>query len=554
MATTTDIKEKFEQLRFHPETETVEFKEAKNNFDFNTFGKYFSALSNEANLQGVRSAWMVFGVDDKKREVKGSNYRNNEAQLQSLKHELAQKTTGNITFTNIFELIVDVPEGKTRIILFEIPAAPQGVPIAFDGHFYGRDGESLVALNLQEIETIRNQRVVDWSAQVVPEATVDDLDAEAINKARFEYKKKNPNIADEISEWDDITFLNKTKITINGQITNAALILLGNEDSIKFLRPAIAQITWILKDKDGIEIDYHHFAPPFLLSVDRVLSKIRNITFRYIPDNTLFPDEVMQYDNYVIREALHNCIAHQDYSLQERINVIENPDTLVFSNGGAFIPKTIENVIRQDAPQRYYRNAFLCAAMVNLNMIDTIGSGIKRMFVSQRKRFFPMPDYKIDDNALTVTIYGKVLNEKYVMLLKTHIDMTLNDCIALDAIQKGKTINKDMAERLRKLKCIEGRYPKLFFSEQFAKDLRDVPNYIKQKGLGRKYYKDMVMALLKNSKDGTSRKEIDGLLLDMIPQSSCDKKGYIGNLLKEMKEKDNLIYFDKNVWKIYENI
>ena len=208
MATTTDIKEKFEQLRFHPETETVEFKEAKNNFDFNTFGKYFSALSNEANLQGVRSAWMVFGVDDKKREVKGSNYRNNEAQLQSLKHELAQKTTGNITFTNIFELIVDVPEGKARVILFEIPAAPQGVPIAFDGHFYGRDGESLVALNLQEIETIRNQRVVDWSAQVVPEATVDDLDAEAINKARFEYKKKNPNIADEISEWDDITFLN----------------------------------------------------------------------------------------------------------------------------------------------------------------------------------------------------------------------------------------------------------------------------------------------------------------------------------------------------------
>lgn len=291
-----------------------------------------------------------------------------------------------------------------------------------------------------------------------------------------------------------------------------------------------------------------------MLSVDRVLSKIRNITFRYIPDNTLFPDEVMQYDNYVIREALHNCIAHQDYSLQERINVIENPDTLVFSNGGAFIPKTIENVIRQDAPQRYYRNAFLCAAMVNLNMIDTIGSGIKRMFVSQRKRFFPMPNYKIDDNALTVTIYGKVLNEKYVMLLKTHIDMTLNDCIALDAIQKGKTINKGMAERLRKLKCIEGRYPKLFFSEQFAKDLRDVPNYIKQKGLGRKYYKDMVMALLKNSKDGTSRKEIDGLLLDMIPQSSCDKKGYIGNLLKEMKEKDNLIYFDKNVWKIYENI
>lgn len=386
--TIEDIRNKFEELRSASENETVEFKEAKENFDFNTLGKYFSALSNEANLQGVRCGWLVFGVHDKTRVVVGTSYRNDLKKLQSLKHEIAQKTTGNLTFSNVFEIEV---EGK-RVLLFEIPAAPQGVPIAFDGHFYGRDGESLVALNLQEIETIRSQRSFDWSAQVAEGATIDDLDSEALNKARFEFKKKNPDIADEINQWSDATFLNKARLTVNSKITNAALILLGTPESAVHLLPAIAQMTWILKDEDGIEVDYKHFYPPFLISVDKLLSQIRNITFRYLPDNTLFPDEVMKYDNYVIREALHNCIAHQDYSLRERINVVETPDSLLFSNGGAFIPQTIENVIEKDAPQRYYRNTFLCTAMVNLNMIDTIGSGIKRMFVCQRKRLFPLPD------------------------------------------------------------------------------------------------------------------------------------------------------------------
>lgn len=211
--TTEDIKNKFEELRATSENETIEFKEAKENYDFNTLGKYFSALSNETNLQGMRCGWLVFGVHDKTKSVVGTSYRNDTKKLQSLKHELAQKTTANLSFSNIFELNVD---GK-RVLLFEIPAAPQGVPIAFDGHFYGRDGESLVALNLQEIETIRNQRSYDWSAQIAEGATIDDLDSEALNKARFEFKKKNFDIADEINQWDDATFLNKARLTINGQ-------------------------------------------------------------------------------------------------------------------------------------------------------------------------------------------------------------------------------------------------------------------------------------------------------------------------------------------------
>ena len=48
------------------ENEIVEFKEAKSNYDFTKLGKYFSALSNEANLKGKPFGWLVFGIEDKK--------------------------------------------------------------------------------------------------------------------------------------------------------------------------------------------------------------------------------------------------------------------------------------------------------------------------------------------------------------------------------------------------------------------------------------------------------------------------------------------------------
>lgn len=531
--TIEDIRNKFEELRSASENETVEFKEAKDNFDFNTLGKYFSALSNEANLQGVRCGWFVFGVHDKTRCVVGTSYRNDPKKLQSLKHEIAQKTTGNLTFSNVFELEVD---GK-RVLLFEIPAAPQGVPIAFDGHFYGRDGESLVALNLQEIETIRSQRSFDWSAQVAEGATIDDLDSEALNKARFEFKKKNPDIADEINQWSDATFLNKARLTVNGKITNAALILLGTPESAVRLMPAIAQMTWILKDEDGIEVDYKHFYPPFLMSVDKLLSQIRNITFRYLPDNTLFPDEVMKYDNYVIREALHNCIAHQDYSLRERINVVETPDSLLFSNGGAFIPQTIENVIEKDAPQRYYRNTFLCTAMVNLNMIDTIGSGIKRMFVCQRKRLFPLPDYSITEKEVSVTIYGKVINEKYVKLLKEDENLTLAHIIALDKVQKQQPIDAEMAKLLKSRKLIDGRKGSYFLSETASAQVGEMVEYVQNKAFNKKYYVDLSYELIKkqNAK-GTTRREIDSLIIPKLSKILNDdqKRNFVRNMLHQM--------------------
>ena len=535
--TNQEIRQLFDELRYKKEDETIEFKKAECNFDSTSLGNYFSALSNETNLKGKRCGWLIFGVHDKTRSIIGTSYRNNPEKLQSLKHEIAQKTTEAITFTNILELSIHDEGHEKRVVLFQIPPAPQGLPVAFEGHYFGRDGESLVALNIQEIMEIKNQTISsDWSEQIIPQGSITDLDDEAIHKARFEFKKENPDIAALVDEWDNAKFLDKAKITINGAITNAALILLGKTDSSQLLKPAIAEITWILKDTDGIEVDYKHFGMPLLLNVDKLLARIRNLTFRYMPDNSLFPDEITQYDNYVIREALHNCIAHQDYSLQERINVVETPDTLTFANGGSFIPKTIEAVIIQDAPQRYYRNKFLCAAMVSLNMIDTIGSGIRRMYINQRKRYFPLPDYKITEDEVSVKIYGKVINPNYVKLLKNNSDTTLMEIIALDHIQKGYSISDDIAKLLRQKKLIEGRKSNLFLSDTVAMATDEMNQYIQNKAFNKKYYKDLTVELLKKKKHGASKNEIKELVWNKLSNVLTDaqRNNYIRNMLHEM--------------------
>jgi ATP-dependent DNA helicase RecG len=302
---------------------------------------------------------LIFGVADAG-TITGTRYRMEPGSLDSLKHEIANHVSNNLTFVAIYS--IDHPAGK-RVLLFQIPAALKGMPTGWKGHYFGRDGESLVALNLEEIERIRNQAAeADWTAVICPDATVEDLSPEAIMRAREEYGKRNPRLADEMHQWDDVAFLNKAMLTIKGQITRAAIILLGRPEVEVFLSPSVATISWILKDEKGNERDYEHFAPPWILNVNAIYGKIRNLRYRHMPDGTLFPLEVNQYDEWVFREALHNAIAHQDYSLRERISVVEFPDHLLFYNAGYFIPRSIEEVIARDAPATCYRNPFLTRA------------------------------------------------------------------------------------------------------------------------------------------------------------------------------------------------
>lgn len=519
------------------ETECIEFKEAKNNYDFDKIGKYFSALSNEANLNQESTGWLIFGITDKlPREIVGSNYRNTPPGLDKLKKKIAQHTNHQMTFTAIHEPTVQ----EKRVVMFEIPPAARSIPTTWKGVAYGRIHESCGPLSLHEIDRIRERVLPDWSAEICNNATMNDLDPEAIAFAREKYKEKHQDLAAEVDEWDDTTFLNKAKVCINGKITNTAIILLGKSEAGQNVSPAVAPITWVLKDDEGFEIDYAHFNSPMILAVNKVFEKIRNLTVRYISEGTLFPMEVTQYDPWVIREALHNCIAHQDYRQSARITITERPDSLMFTNRGEFIPGSVRCVIERDTPPDLYRNPFLANAMVELNMIDTIGSGIKRMFKKQRNRYFPMPDYDFsEDNLVKVTIPGGIIDEKYTRILIQHGDLDLMDVIALDKVQKGEPLSNEERTSLRKKRLVEGRHPNLYVSKNIADATDTRAEYIKNRSFDKQHFKDMVIAYLEEFGEA-KRKDIDTLLKDKVSDAldSEQKRQLITNLLQEMRKED----------------
>ena len=527
-----------QQRKINSENEIIEFKEAKNQFDFNKLGTYFSALCNEANLKAREYAWLIFGITDKGKTIVGSNYRsNNRSHLDGLKKEIADKTTHRITFIEIYEL--NLPQG--RVVMFQIPAAPAGIPVAWDGHYYGRDGESIGPLNLEEIERIRKQvAYFDWSAVTIDGATLKDLDPEAIQLARKNFTQKNPRLADQVPAWSDEMFLKKAKMLVDGKLTRTAILLLGLPESDHFIQPAQARITWQLRDIQGNNRDYEHFGCPFILAIDQVYAKIRNLKYRYTKIDTLFPEEVSQYDQTALREALNNCIAHQDYTKAERINVVEYVDEkLIFSNAGEFLPGSVSTVLESDEPPRFYRNSNLAQAMVAFNMIDTVGSGIKNIFQQQRARYFPLPDYDLSNNRVKATLIGKVLDMEYAKVLARNPDLSLEEIIMLDSVQKKRPISDKEAQALKGKGFIEGKKPNYIISAQIAKTTKQVATYLNLKGENTAYCMQKILELIRLNKTGTHKNEIRQLLKNKLPEQLTEKqRDYkISYFLRKLKEK-----------------
>ena len=282
------------------EDETIEFKEASNDFDTDKIGRYVSALSNEANLSDEPSAWLVFGVRNKAREVVGTGYRTDPDRLDGLKRQINDGTDPSMTFRSI--RVVD--HAKGRVVMLEIPAAPKGMPIAWKGHWYARAGENLTNLSIGKLDAIRGQgHLLDWTAQIVEDAEVSDLSQEAMAVARRAFAEKNSSRipTEAIEGWSDEQFLKHVGLMTKRGITRACILL----------NPLMAELTWKLV---GQETAYEHFTTPFILATTQLYSRIRNIKIRLLPPDELIQREVEKYDQGSVLEAIHNCIAHQDYS------------------------------------------------------------------------------------------------------------------------------------------------------------------------------------------------------------------------------------------------
>lgn len=534
------------------ETEWLEFKtnisESHSSITYEDVGKYISGISNVACLKDKAYGYLVLGIQDSTWDIVGTNLCMAEAKISNQDYELWLRK--NLSPMISFE-IEEFDYNGNHIVMFIIPAT-NSEPVNFKGEAYLRVGSNLTKLKdfpdyIRKIYHSQN----DWSGEIIDEATFDDLDPEAIVKAREWYANKHEHLREDMKTWDDVTFLNKARITKKGKITNTAILLLGKPESEHLISPAIARIRWILKDSNGNERDYSIETCPFVLAVSRIFSKIRNLKYRYMNPALLelVPDELETYDPFTIREALNNAIAHQDYSYHGMINVIEHEDRLIFSNVGDFIPDNIHNVLQNDAPEERYRNPFLVGAMVELKMVDTIGSGIRRMFNLQKQRFFPMPDYDFSDNKVKLTIVSKVLDMDYAALLAKDHSLNLMEMELLSRIQMHRNLTDYEIAYLRKRKLVEGRKNALYVAKTVASNIGKKADYTKNKGLDDKYYKDLLSKFIKQHKK-VSRKDIDELLLTKLPEALTEKQKItkIGHLLSALKKAGVIRLGEKKMW------
>ena len=520
------------------ENEVVEFKQAKNSFKTSEIGRYFSALSNEANLRGIDSAWLVFGVDNKTREIVGTNYKPNRDHLMAVKNDVRNGLEPSLTFHEIHTL--DISEG--RVILFELPPAPAGMPVAWAGHRYARAGESLCALGVEKEDAMRAQSSAqDWSAQTVSSAKIEDLSPEALQRARdiFARRHEKQFSEQEVSSWAEEVFLQRIGLFSDGHLNRAAILLLGREDSAIRLNPHPAQITWKLEAEESA---YEHYGPPFLLNTTAIYQRIRNLRIRLLPANELIGEDVEKYDRDVVLEALHNAIAHQDYHQNARVILTEFTGLLEIENAGVFYEGVPDQYVEGHRTPQRYRNTVLVKAMVLLGMIDTMGYGIHRMYRRQAARSFPLPDYDLNEtNVVRLRIYGKVVDPAYTRFLLQRTDIPLHDVLALDRIQKGLPADDAVIKRLRKAGWIEGHKPNLHISAEIADATANRADYIRTRAQDNAHYEKLLIDYLAKFGKAT-RAEINKLLLDKLSDAldHQQKENKVRNLLTQLRKEGKI--------------
>lgn len=522
-----------------------EMKNLKNSFNGHEGEDIMSYVSGIANMDGGH---LVIGVKDQTLDIVGTDLSNFNLNSETAVLKIKENCT-NVSSEGLFIDEYITTDTQKTVWVIHIPKHLPRKPVYAHKKAWQRIKSSLVVLTPEREAVILKEEIqrVDWSAQIVENATIADLDPEAIAVALAGFGQRYPEKAEVAKNWDVVTFLDKAKLTINGRITKTALLLLGKEESVHYLNH-IAQMVWRLRTEK--ENAGEIFNPPFLLSTSRLMEKIRNYRIKIFPNNSLIPAEIWKYDTKTILEALHNCIAHQDYSCNERIVVTEEQERLTFENAGSFYDGSYEEYIEGKKTPRSYRNTFLVQAMVNLKMIDTQGYGIHEMFCRQKERFLPMPDYDLSDNFhVKLIVPGQVINQEYSLLLMEYANLDLSTTVLLDSLQKGKHISDDAIAALRKLKLIEGRKPNIHISKKVAQAAHQQVQYTDMKGFEDQYYKDLIVKALTEHKS-LKRLDFDKLIINKLPNilSEAQKKNKVGNLLK-MLRMSGIIYSDEHrIW------
>lgn len=507
------------------EDEHLEFKEAKNRFDFEELVKYCVALANEGGGK------MILGVTDRRpRRVVGSNA-----------FDPVGRTTAGINARLRLRIDADeVAHPHGRVLVFHVPPRPVGMPIQYKGAYWMRSDEALVPMTPDLLKRIFAETGPDYSAEVCPNASVDDLDPGAIAefRKRWTVQSKNETLAKVSIEQ----LLEDAELVEGKRVTYAALVLLGKRAALgRHLAQAEVVFEYRSSETAGPANQRIEFREGFLLYYDRLWETVnlRNDVQHF--QDGLFMKDIPTFSEGAVREAILNAVSHRDYRLNGSVFIRQYQRRIeIVSPGGFPAGITPQNIIQRQSP----RNRRIAEAFEKCDFVERSGQGANRMFEESIRQSKPLPDFTgTDPYQVALSLRGEVQDPQFLRFLEKVGQERLRtfrteDLLVLDLVHRGQPVPESLKQYLNalvELGLIEtvgrGKQLRCMLSRKFYAFLGQPGVYTRKRGLDHDTNKALLLKHIReNAREGSRLNE----LMQVLPSLS---RRQVQKLVVELKSR-----------------
>lgn len=416
---------------------------------------YVTALCNE------KGGSLVIGMEDKyPHKVVGT--RQNENSTGELEANIYRDTGIR---PKIYELYEDEAEKKGRVLVIDVPPRPAGTVFKFEDVPLMRVGEELKPMSDEVYLSIIQENEPDFSQQICRDATLDDLDPDALSVLKEKYARKQNNPI--FLTLSNRQILSDLQLITDKGVTNAAVILLGKEDFIKRVYPQASVMLEYRHSESQITFDNRiSYSQPFFIMIDRLWHDIdlRNGKFQIKEGPYIF--DVPYFNEEVIRESINNAITHRDYTRHSETVIKQYPQKLIVTNAGGFPHGvTIDNLLTVPSTPR---NRLLADVLSKTGIVERSGQGIDKIFYRTLSEGKEAPDYSGSDAFNVELILSAIIQDKAFALFIESVQQNLAEdnklsvfeIVVLDKIRRNEkttALDKAVIKQLMDRNLIEKR-------------------------------------------------------------------------------------------------
>lgn len=362
----------------------------------------------------------------------------------------------------VYELYENPELKQGRVLVIEVPSRPTGMVFKFEDVALMRVGEELKPMSDEVYLKIIQEKEPDFSQQICKEATIDNLDEQAIDILRHKYATKQKNNLFLTLPKEQI--LSDLDLVTKDGVTNAAIILLGKKEFLNKIFPQAAVMLEYRNTESQITFDNRtKYDEPFYIMIEKLWHDIdlRNGKFSVAEGPYIF--DIPYFNEEVIREAVNNAIAHRDYRRNSETVIKQYPQKLVITNAGGFpVGVTIENLLTVPSTPR---NRLLADVLSKTGIVERSGQGIDKIFKNTLSEGKRQPDYSQSDNFhVELALSAAITNKTFAMFIDTEQQrlpeeqkLSVFEIMALSSILEGKgnEVKKETIQSLLERGLIE---------------------------------------------------------------------------------------------------